>query len=71
MSAGYRTIDLFAGPGGWDLAATELGLHPPLSATVVVAVADPYADSFLPPLHHYPEELHAPIESRILQEAEE
>lgn len=23
-----RTIDLFAGPGGWDLAATELGLDP-------------------------------------------
>lgn len=28
MAAPAFTIDLFAGPGGWDLAATQLGLHP-------------------------------------------
>lgn len=51
----------------------DLDLHPPLSSVVVMRIVapDPLADSSLPPLRHYPEELHAPIESRILQEAED
>lgn len=28
MSEAARVLDLFAGPGGWDCAATELGLDP-------------------------------------------
>lgn len=48
----------------------DLQLKRPLTEREVLCVADPEYDSFLPPLNAYDEELWAPIESRIFQEAE-
>lgn len=48
----------------------DLDLRPPLTGIQVEAITDPHVDSFLPPLHAYDETQWAPIESRILQEAE-
>lgn len=49
----------------------QLDLHPPLHGAEVEALlgTDPRWPRH--PLADYPEELHAPIESRILQEAED
>lgn len=50
----------------------DLDLHPPLGSAVVMRVVAPDSlASSLPPLRRYPEELHAPIESRILQAADD
>lgn len=49
----------------------ELGLDPPLIVVEVMALLDGETIAGFHPLTGHPEELHAPIESRILQEAED